>query len=53
MDKNSIEALRNLGTVLAGDRSIYWKLTARENLEYFGALYGLNKKKQLKEQMKY
>ncbi|WP_454052776.1 ABC transporter ATP-binding protein [Clostridium sp. Marseille-Q7071] len=44
VDKNSIEALRNLGTVLAGDRSIYWKLTARENLEYFGALYGLNKK---------
>lgn len=29
----------NLGTVLAGERSIYWKLSARENLEYFGALY--------------
>ena len=25
-------------------RSIYWKLTARENLEYFGALYGLSPK---------
>lgn len=48
MYKNSIEALRNLGTVLAGDRSIYWKLTVRENLEYFGALYGLNKKEELK-----
>ncbi|WP_291583868.1 ABC transporter ATP-binding protein [Clostridium sp. UBA6640] len=48
VDKNSIEALRNLGTVLAGDRSIYWKLTARENLEYFGALYGLNKKEAAK-----
>jgi ABC-2 type transport system ATP-binding protein len=30
---------QSLGTVLAGERSIYWKLTARENLEYFGALY--------------
>jgi len=30
---------QNLGTVLAGERSIYWKLTARENLEYFAALY--------------
>lgn len=30
---------RSLGTVLAGERSIYWKLTARENLEYFAALY--------------
>ena len=25
--------------MLAGERSIYWKLTARENLEYFAALY--------------
>jgi ABC-2 type transport system ATP-binding protein len=29
----------NLGTLLAGERSIYWKLTARENLEYFAALF--------------
>jgi len=29
---------RSLGTVLAGERSIYWKLTGRENLEYFAAL---------------
>lgn len=29
----------SLGTVLAGERSIYWKLSARENLEYFAALY--------------
>jgi ABC-2 type transport system ATP-binding protein len=33
------EVRRSLGTVLAGERSIYWKLTARENLEYFAALY--------------
>jgi ABC-2 type transport system ATP-binding protein len=30
---------RSLGAVLTGERSIYWKLTARENLAYFAALY--------------
>jgi ABC-2 type transport system ATP-binding protein len=30
---------QSLGTVLAGERSIYWKLTARENLAYFAALF--------------
>lgn len=44
VEKKPMEALKNIGTVLAGDRSVYWKLTARENLEYFGSLYGLNKK---------
>jgi ABC transporter len=29
---------QNLGTVLAGERSLYLKLTARENLAYFAAL---------------
>ena len=28
-----------LGAMLSGERSLYWKLTARENLEYFAALY--------------
>ncbi|WP_250858743.1 ABC transporter ATP-binding protein [Oceanirhabdus seepicola] len=45
VDKEQIKALQNIGTVLAGDRSVYWKLTARENLEYFAALYGMGKKK--------
>jgi len=44
VEKNPLESLRNIGTVLAGDRSVYWKLTARENLEYFAALYGFSKK---------
>jgi ABC-2 type transport system ATP-binding protein len=36
-----IEVLKNLGTVLAGERSIYWKLSGRENLEYFAAMNGI------------
>jgi ABC-2 type transport system ATP-binding protein len=37
--KEPNQVRQSLGTVLAGERSIYWKLTARENLEYFAALY--------------
>ena len=33
------EVRRRMGTVLSGERSVYWKLTGRENLEYFAALY--------------
>ncbi len=39
--KQANQVRQSLGTVLAGERSIYWKLTARENLEYFAALYHL------------
>jgi ABC-2 type transport system ATP-binding protein len=44
VDKSPIEVLKNLGTVLAGERSIYWKLTGRENLEYFAAMHGITGK---------
>ena len=37
--RQSNQVRQSLGTVLAGERSIYWKLTGRENLEYFAALY--------------
>jgi len=33
------EVRRSLGVVLTGERSVYWRLTGRENLEYFAALY--------------
>ncbi len=33
-----------VGAVLEGNRNIYWRLSARENLEYFAALQGLGAK---------
>jgi ABC-2 type transport system ATP-binding protein len=38
------KALRNAGAVLEGSRNIYWRLSARANLEYFGALRGMHGK---------
>lgn len=36
------QALRLVGAVLEGNRNLYWRLTAEENLEYFGVLKGLS-----------
>ncbi|MBI5300952.1 MAG: ABC transporter ATP-binding protein [Chloroflexi bacterium] len=36
-DENAIRA--SIGCMLMGERGLYWKLTGRENLEFFGALY--------------
>ena len=35
------EVRKRLGVVLGGDRGLYGKLTARDNLTYFGHLYGM------------
>lgn len=32
---------RKVGVVLGGDRALYWRLTARENLWYFSQLYDM------------
>ena len=50
--ESPIEVLKNLGTVLAGERSTYWKLTGRENLEYFAAMNGI-KGKEADEKINY
>ncbi|WP_229870880.1 ABC transporter ATP-binding protein [Streptomyces phaeofaciens] len=34
-----------LGVALGGERSVYWKLTARQNLEYFAALHGTSRRR--------
>jgi len=41
--KEPSKVRESIGCMLTGERSIYWKLTGRENLDYFGALYHLPK----------
>jgi ABC-2 type transport system ATP-binding protein len=42
-EENRVRA--SVGCMLMGERGLYWKLTGRENLEYFGALYHLSPEK--------
>jgi ABC-2 type transport system ATP-binding protein len=37
------KAVRRLGAVLEGNRNLHWKLTVAENLQYFGALKGVDR----------
>ena len=37
------EIKKNIGVLFGGETGLYERLTARENLEYFAALYGLSK----------
>jgi len=50
--KDEQKVRENLGVMLTGERTLYWKLTGQENLEYFAALYHLDPsytKKRIKE----
>jgi len=38
--KNTRRAVSNTSAVLEGNRNIYWRLTTRENLEFFARLHG-------------
>ncbi len=40
--KDAKEVRRRIGVMLTVEKGFYGKLTGRENLEYFGALYGLS-----------
>ncbi|RDS82769.1 ABC transporter ATP-binding protein [Dyella monticola] len=40
--KGSLTKHCRVGAVFEGNRNIYWRLTARENLEYFAAVQGLS-----------
>ena len=37
--RDDAQVRASIGCMLMGDRGLYWKLTGRENLDYFGALY--------------
>jgi ABC-2 type transport system ATP-binding protein len=38
--EKSLEARNNIGYVTTNDRSFFWRLTGRKNLEFFAALHG-------------
>ena len=48
--KNRKKALFMMSAVLEGNRNIHWRLSVKENFQYFGALKGLGGKR-LKERM--
>lgn len=44
LQKEDNKVRASIGCMLMGERGLYWKLTGRENLDYFGALYYIPKK---------
>ena len=43
INKNIKEIRKKINMIAGGERNLYWRLTAKENLEYFGALYHIRK----------
>lgn len=39
-----LKALRHISAVLEGNRNLYWRLTVKENLEYFAGNRGMSRK---------
>lgn len=50
--KNHMLVKKKINMITGGERNLYWRLTAKENLAYFGCLYGL-KGKVLEDRIKY
>ncbi|ADU28915.1 ABC transporter ATP-binding protein [Evansella cellulosilytica] len=44
INKKRLKALKHISAVLEGNRNLYWRLTVRENLEYFAGNRGLSTK---------
>lgn len=44
ISKNANFARENIGLLTSGERTLYWKLSAIDNLRFFAALYGLSGK---------
>lgn len=42
--KEPMKVKKIVNMIAGGERMLYWRLTARENLSYFGSLYGLSGK---------
>lgn len=40
--KNHLWIKERINVISGGERNLYWRLTAKENLRYFGSLYGLS-----------
>lgn len=52
MKKKRRKGLKHISAVLEGNRNIYWRMTVKENLEFFSGINGLSSTK-IKERMDY
>ncbi len=43
VDRDGYEFRRRIGLVLSEDRGLYWRLTGRQNLDFFGVMAGLSR----------